>query len=83
MISILEGHEALRNLEEVTVGLVWSELHIKDKGATRSDFLLSRSHFEGVFDKVLCRLIQNLQQSPVYGDRVRKLVFEGKLSRFT
>ena len=83
MISILKSHKALRNLEEVTVGLVWSELHIKDKDASRSDFLLSGSHFKGVFDKVLCRLIQNLQQSPVDGDRVRELVFEGQLSRFT
>ena len=31
MVAILEGDEALSNLEEVAVWLVWGEIHIKDE----------------------------------------------------
>jgi len=57
MISILEGYEALGDLEEVAVGLERSELYIEYKGAICSDLLLCRSHFKRVFDKVLSCLV--------------------------
>ena len=60
MISVLEGHEALRHLEEVAIGLVRCKVNIEDEFAIRFNFLLSGSDLEWILDKLICRFVQDL-----------------------
>lgn len=73
---------ALGDLEEVTVGLVWSEVHSEDEVAVCGDFNLRRFNVEWIFALFSSLFINYRQQSPVYADREWELVEQCNLAVF-
>ena len=79
MVAVLEGDEALGNLEEVAVWLVRSKVDIEDEGGVGRKLFLSRQNFERIFDHLTSSLVQNRQQGPVDVDGESELVLEREL----
>ena len=65
MVAVLKSDEALSNLEEVAIGLVWGEVNIEDELAIGFDFLLCGRDLEWVLDELICRLVEYLKQGPI------------------
>lgn len=76
MVSVLESHEALRDLEEVGVGLIRRKVDREGEGAVGADLLLGRGHLEWVFDDLIRGLVVDGKEGPVDCDREAKLVLE-------
>ena len=74
VVAILEGDEALSNLEEVAIGLVRGEVAVKDKARVGCNLFLSREHFEGVLDHLASSLVQDGEECPVDSDWEAKFV---------
>ena len=80
MISVLEGHEALRHLEEVAIGLVGREVHVEDMDGIGADLLLRWQHLEWVLHHLPSGLVKDGQECPVDRDREPELVFKRQLA---
>ena len=79
MVAILQADEALSNLEEVAVRLVWGKVDIENEARVGRDLLLSWQNFEWVLHHLASRVIEDRKQGPVDVDREAKLILESQL----
>lgn len=83
MITVLQRDEALRDLEKVRVGFVWSEVHLECEGTVWCDLLLCRQHLEWILHKLVGSLIEHRKECPIDSDREAELILHHELSRLT
>lgn len=65
MVTILEGHEALSDLEEVGVRFVRCEVDIESECAVGANLLLGWRNLEGVFHDCVRGLVVDWKEGPV------------------
>ena len=58
-------HEALGDLEEVTVWLIWRKVDIEHERIICTDFLSFWLNFEGVLHELSSCLIEDWKKSPI------------------
>ena len=59
MVTILQSDEALSNLKEVAIWLIWGEVSVEHEALIRTDLLLRWKNFEWVFDELASCLVQD------------------------
>ena len=59
MVSILQSDEALSNLKEVAVWLIWGKVSVEHKALICADLLLRWKNFEWVFDELASRFVKD------------------------
>jgi len=75
--------EALSNLEEVAVRLIWCEVNIESERAVAFDLLPRWNDLEWVVHKLSSCLVEDWEQGPINHHWKAELVLQCELSGFT
>ena len=68
-------HEALSDLEEVTVRLIWCEINIEYERIIWTNFLSFWLYFKWIRHELSSRFVENWEKCPVYKDWESEFIF--------